>query len=54
MLAKQLVHREHMHLILFEYKLHLVVADNLSFVIWILQVVCFDVLPYLLYDLWPR
>jgi hypothetical protein len=46
--AKDFVHREHMHLILLEHQLHLLVAPDLAFVVRVLQVAGFNILPYLL------
>jgi len=45
---QDLVHGEHMNLILFEHQLHLLVAPDLAFIVRVLQVARFDVLPYLL------
>jgi hypothetical protein len=45
LLPQDLVHGEHMDLILLEHQLHLLVAPNLAFVVRILQVARFDVLP---------
>lgn len=43
-----------MHLVLLEHQLHLLVATDLTFVIRVLQVARFDVLPYLLDGLGAR
>lgn len=54
MITDFLVHLEHIHLGLLEYRVHPIVADNLSLVARVLQVVAFDVFPQLLYHLGPR
>jgi hypothetical protein len=48
LLSQDLVHREHVHFVLLEYQLHLLVAADLAFIGGILQVSGFDVLPYFL------
>jgi hypothetical protein len=54
LLPKDLVHSEHMHLLLLEYQLHLLVAPYLALIVWVLEVACFDILPYLLDGLRAR
>ncbi len=54
LLPKDLVHSEHMHLLLLEYQLHLLVAPYLALIVWVLQVAGFNVLPYLLDGLGAR
>lgn len=54
MVANQLVHLEHVDGTLLEDCLHPLVTAYLSFVAWLLQVVCLDVLPQLLDDLGSR
>lgn len=49
--ADQLVHLEHVDLVLFEHSLHHVVAKNLALVIRVLEIVGLDMLPQLLDDL---
>lgn len=44
-LAQDLVHGEHVHLVLLEHGAHGLVADDLSLVVGILKVVFTDVLP---------
>jgi hypothetical protein len=51
--ADILVHLEHVHLGLLEDCMHLVVAYDLSFVLWVLEIVGFDVFPKLLDHLRP-
>jgi hypothetical protein len=51
LLPQNLIHSKHMHLILLENQLHLIIAEDLALVGWVLQVARFDVLPYLLDDL---
>ena len=48
LLPQDLVHGKHMHLILLEDQLHLLVAPDLALIVRVLQVAGFDVLPYLL------
>jgi hypothetical protein len=45
MVADLLVHAEHVNLRLLEDGLHLLIAKNLSPVVWILEVVGLDVCP---------
>jgi hypothetical protein len=52
--AQDLVHCEHMHLVLLENRMHSLVAANLTLVFRDLQVPLFDILPDLLDHLWPR
>ena len=54
LLPQDLVHGEHVHLVLFEDQLHLLVAPDLAFVVRVLQVARLDVLPYLLDGLGTR
>jgi hypothetical protein len=54
LLPKDLVHSEHMHLLLLEHQLHLLVAPYLALIVWVLQVAGFNVLPYLLDGLGAR
>ncbi len=54
LLPKDLVHSEHMHLLLLEHQLHLLVAPYLTLIVWVLQVASFNVLPYLLDGLGAR
>lgn len=46
-----LVHPKHVNPCLFKDCLHLVVANDLTFVVRVLKVICFDVFPELLDDL---
>jgi hypothetical protein len=48
LLPQDLVHGEHVHLVLLEDQLHLLVAPDLALVVRVLQVARLDVLPYLL------
>ena len=47
----QLVHLEHVDLGLLEHGRHLVVAEDLALVLWVLELVALDVFPELLDDL---
>jgi hypothetical protein len=52
-LVKNLVHREHMYAVLFEDGAHCVVAADLPFVGWVLEVAFFHIFPDFLYRLRP-
>lgn len=54
MLTQDFIHGKHVHAILLEDGAHSVVAADLTFVVWILQVSRFHVLPDLLYGLRAR
>ena len=54
LLAQDLVHCEHVHLVLFENCMHPLIASDLTFVFWDLQVPLFDILPDFLDHLWAR
>ena len=45
---EDLVHGEHVDAVLLEDSAHGIVAADLALVVGVLQVACFDVLPYLL------
>lgn len=49
-----LVHPKHVNSCLFEDCLHLLVANDLTFVVRVLKVICFDVFPELLDNLRSR
>lgn len=52
LVAKELVHLKHVNRTLLEYGLKLIVAEDLSLVARILELVRLDVLPELLDNLW--
>ena len=52
--GKQLVHGEHVDFVLLEYRIHGIVASDLTLVAGILQVTLLDISPDLLYCLWTR
>jgi hypothetical protein len=54
LLPKNLIHGKHMHLVLLENRLHLLVTPDLPFVLWDLEIALFDILPDLFDDLRPR
>ena len=54
LLSQNLVHSEHMHLIRLENGIHLLVAADLAFIFWDLEITLFDVFPDLFDDLWAR
>lgn len=54
LLAKNLVHSEHMNALLLEHRLHSLIAPDLALVGRVLQIAGFDVFPYFLDDLGPR
>ena len=53
-LIKDLDHREHVHFILFEYRSHRFVADDLTLVGLVLEALCVDVCPNFLHYLGTR
>lgn len=54
LLSQQFVHGKHVNFVLLKNQLHAVITDDLSFVGGILEVVGFDVHPYLFDDLGSR
>ena len=53
-LAQDLVHRKHVHLVLFKDRSQGVIAANHSLVIWVLEVIGTHIGPNALNRLWPR
>lgn len=54
MFAQYLVHGEHMNLVLLKDGIHLIVAEDLPLVVWILKIQCLNMIPDLLNRLRPR
>jgi hypothetical protein len=52
MLAKYLVHSEHVNLVLLEDRKHLIVAENLPLIVRVLEVKGLDMVPNLFNGLW--
>ena len=53
-LAQDLVHRKHVHLVLFEDRSEGIITANHSLVIWVLEVIGTHVGPNAFDRLWPR
>lgn len=53
-LTQNLVHRKHVHLVLFEDRSQSIITANHALVIWVLEVICTHVGPNALDRLWPR
>jgi hypothetical protein len=51
--GEQLVHGEHVNLVLLEHGVHFLVTPDLTLVVGILQVTLLDICPDLLDSLWP-
>lgn len=52
--GKQLVHGEHVDFVLLEYRIHGIVASDLTLVVGVLQITLLDISPDLLYCLRTR